>query len=220
MTTFVSDPRLVLVTDRHLAKEPLPELIKTVTSAGVGQVILREKELSPEEFLTLAREVQLALGKKARLFLNGRQSLEAAVYSGACGCHLPWDEYLGCNGLKRHKLKVGVSVHSFEQALEVEREGADYVLFGPIFPTTCKPGHPGTGLENLADICQALSIPVWAVGGLTPNNLRSVMETGASAVCLRSALMLASRPGDLVKASLEALKGFPLEATKPLGAVH
>ena len=77
---------------------------------------------------------------------------------------------------------VGRSVHSFEGALEAEREGADYVLFGPIFDTPSKRGFgKPQGIDSLAYLSQTLRIPVVAVGGIGPTNVKEVLSAGASA---------------------------------------
>jgi thiamine-phosphate diphosphorylase len=84
---------------------------------------------------------------------------------------------------------IGISTHSMEQAREAEKGGADYIGFGPIFPTATKDAGTPKGLDMLSEIRRAITIPVVAIGGITCGNVRSVLEAGADAVAVASALL-------------------------------
>ena len=91
---------------------------------------------------------------------------------------------------------VGVSVHSLEEAKEAEALGADYVTAGHIFETDCKKGLKGRGLEFLRQVSQGVSIPVYAIGGISTENMEQVREAGANGVCIMSGFMKADDFGE------------------------
>lgn len=91
---------------------------------------------------------------------------------------------------------MGVSVHSPEEAKEAEALGADYVTAGHIFETDCKKGLKGRGLEFLRQVSQGVSIPVYAIGGISAENMESVREAGANGACIMSGFMKADDFGE------------------------
>src|SRR5947207_963141 len=91
----------------------------------------------------------------------------------------------------RHEIVVGKSTHSFEQALAAEREGADYIGFGPIFATPTKPDYPPIGLVDIRRVHAEVRIPIFCIGGITIDNLQSVIDAGAKRVVMVSALLKA-----------------------------
>lgn len=114
--------------------------------------------------------------------------------------------HLSMNNLREwrraHPRKVfqclGASVHSVEEAVEARALGADYVTAGHIFATDCKKGLPGRGTGFLGEVVKAVDIPVYAIGGINPGNLKEVKQTGAAGVCIMSSAMLAEEPAALV----------------------
>ena len=84
---------------------------------------------------------------------------------------------------------VGASVHSIEEAQKAERLGASYIIAGHIFATDCKRNLAPRGLEFLNNVCRSVKIPVYAIGGITPDNLRDVLNAGAAGACVMSGLM-------------------------------
>ena len=89
---------------------------------------------------------------------------------------------------------IGVSCHSVAEAFEAQALGATYLTAGHIFLTTCKPGLPGRGLDFLREVTQAVSLPVYAIGGITADRVPELQAAGAAGACLRSSLMLAPDP--------------------------
>ena len=129
---------------------------------------------------------------RARIFVNDR--LDVAIAERAGGVHLgenslpPADargliESVQNRGLLPEDFLLGVSCHSFESARAAEAAGADYIFFGPIFPTPSK-AHYGQpqGLDRLAEVSRAISIPVVAIGGITADNARNCLDSGASGI--------------------------------------
>ena len=94
---------------------------------------------------------------------------------------------------------LGVSIHAPEEAVRAQKLGADYVTAGHVFATDCKKGLPGRGLPWLEGVVKAVSIPVYAIGGIGPDNLAAVARTGAAGACLMSAFMACPDPQTYVE---------------------
>ena len=169
-------------------------------------MILREKDLADEQLLPLARSISsIAAGHGRRLIVNS--SLEVAGAVKAWGVQLPFgifDEARRDGRLEKNNF--GVSVHSLEQAVIAEEAGARWVLAGNIFATDCKKGLPGRGPEFLRKLKHRLSIPVWAVGGLSAGNIELAARAGADAVCLMSGLLQAENVESEVERCLESFR--------------
>jgi thiamine-phosphate pyrophosphorylase len=143
----------------------------------VDMIQVREKDLTGRELFDLVCRVRdLASGTGTRVLVNGR--LDIALGSGVDGVHLP------SNGLPAARVRpfvkrLGVSVHTLEEALAAEVAGADFIVFGPVFET---PGKRAVGLEPLRTVASAVKIPVLAIGGITLKNAATVLSAGASGI--------------------------------------
>jgi thiamine-phosphate pyrophosphorylase len=189
-------PTLYLITDRKAsgARGLIPTL-EGAFKGGVRLVQLREKDLSARELLSLAMEVKtLARRHNARFLINDRADI--ALLAAADGVHLTSASYspeearklLGENRL------IGVSTHSIEEALAAEKDGADFITFGPVFHTPSKSGMgEPLGIDRLKEAAQKLSIPVFGLGGIDESNVKEVAAAGAS-IALISAIMASSDP--------------------------
>lgn len=222
MTTFIPSrmgrlrlPTLCFISDRHRCPNgELEPVVQAAVEGGANVVQLREKDLPAGELFLLGMSVRRLTRGKALLLLNDRCDVTQAC--GADGVHLPE------NGLPtsmarwilgRHAL-VGRSVHDVDAAQQAERDGADLVQFGPVFATSSKPDAKPVGLKALREVANSISIPVLAVGGITPENAAQVIEAGASGVALISAICAAEDP----KAAAESLVAAMNEAwAKRLG---
>ncbi len=198
-------PLLCYVTDRRSLPGDTPETslaartrkIDQLVSAGVDWVQIREKDLTSRDLASLTRKsLRIAAStsakrsRAARILVNDR--LDVAVAERASGVHLgekslPVAEAKGLvkSALRKQDLDesflTGVSCHSIEAAAAAERGGADYIFFGPIFATPSKQGFgPPQGTERLQQVCGALSIPVFAIGGITLDNAASCIHSGAA----------------------------------------
>jgi thiamine-phosphate pyrophosphorylase len=153
-------------------------------SRPVDFIQLREKDLPDRELFDLTRKVvSLAAGSRAKILVNGRADI--ALAAGAHGVHLQ-SSGIAPGSVRRwtppHFL-VGVSVHSQREAGRAWREGADYVLFGPVFATPSKlPYGPPLGLQALRRACRAAAGPVFGLGGIGPAQIDSVLQAGAAGV--------------------------------------
>lgn len=163
-------------------------------SAGFTQVMLREKDLPEPEVVSLAKRLAwIAKSERAGLIVNF--SLRAAEISGAQGLQLPFPLFMELrNSPRLNAFEVGVSIHSLEEALKAQEAGADRLVAGNIFETNCKPGLEGRGIEFLSLLANHISIPIWAVGGLTPDRAALVRKYGASGLCVMSSLMSSQDP--------------------------
>ena len=196
------DFSLYLVTDRKQTNgRPLLEVVEECLVAGVRAVQLREKDLTTRELFTLAAELRaLTRRYRAALLINDR--IDVALALEADGVHLPSDSFPAESARKivGPEMLIGASVHTVAEAKEAEAGGADFVVFGPVFETPSKrPYGPPQGLESLRAVRQAVSLPLFAIGGITPGRGRAVKEAGADGVAAISALLGAPDPGDATR---------------------
>jgi thiamine-phosphate diphosphorylase len=168
------------VTDRYRSGPPgVPGRAAAAARAGVDLIQVREKDLEGAALRALvAAVVAAAAGTATRVLVNGRP--DVAVVAGAQGVQLPEDG-LPVGPVKRSfpSLLVGASRHSPEGVTRAEAEGADFVVFGPIWATPGKEER-AVGLEGLARAVASVRIPVHAIGGIEPGNARSVADAGAA----------------------------------------
>jgi thiamine-phosphate pyrophosphorylase len=206
--THLLDFSLCLVTDRSQTRgRPLLDVVDECLTAGLRAVQLREKDLSTRELHTLARSLRtLTQRAGATLFINDRVDVALAVE--ADGVHLAGHSLPAAvvRSTFRSIPLIGVSTHSIEEARAAEAGGADFVLFGPIYDTPSKRlwGAP-QGVEPLAKVSAELSIPVFAIGGITPERVAEVRSAGARGVAVISAILSADHPGQATKAFIQSL---------------
>lgn len=179
----------IAVTNRHLCKGDFLEQIEKITSYSLQAVILREKDLSPAEYESLAREVlEICRVNESTCILHTH--VEVARRLQCPRIHLTLDDLRRWSGQLDDFSIVGASCHSLEEVLEARRLGARYVTLGNIFPTNCKKGLPGKGLPFLQSVCQAVRMPVYAIGGVNPANIAAILDAGAAGGCMMSGFML------------------------------
>ena len=201
------DFALYLVTDRAMARRPLAEAVEECLDAGLRAVQLREKDLAVRDLLGLTVSLREATRRRgARLLINDRA--DVALAAGADGVqrtHLS----LPVEALRRiapPAFLIGASVHSEGEARQAAAEGADFVVFGPVYDTPSKRqyGQP-QGLQALEQVAAAVDCPVIAIGGITPDRVRDVLAAGAVGVAVISSILGAARAADATKAFLDAL---------------
>ncbi len=182
--------RLLLITDSSLTEKNLIKVIDSACKNGVKAVQLRNKILSSKDILTLAKRLRTVTKKyKASLVINDR--LDIALLTGADCVHSPESGIeAGYIKMADPKLIAGKSVHSIQSARKAEKNGYDYVLFGPVFstPSKVKYGEP-QGIEKLNKVCSSLKIPVFAVGGISPARAKECLDAGAYGVTVIRAIM-------------------------------
>jgi thiamine-phosphate pyrophosphorylase len=187
-------PRLYAIIDaEHLQGRPLEHVCKTLLVAGVRLFQYRDKQGSSRRiFESVERLLPMIHAAGGRLIVNDRA--DVALVSGADGVHLGQDDLTveeARRVLKPGQL-VGYSTHNLEQLWQADASTADYLAFGPIFATGSKEKpDPTVGLEGLAGARQATSKPLVAIGGITVENARAVIEHGADAVAVIAGLLSA-----------------------------
>ena len=213
----------------HLITEPkrsFAELLGAVRQAvagGVDWVQLRDKSASALAMHRQASELLAPCHAErrakhpppARLSINDR--LDVALACGAAGVHLAGQSLpvADAAALAGGRLLVGRSVHGLEEALADARDGADYVTFGHVFPSTSKPGLEPRGIAQLAEIVQAVDVPVLAIGGINPGNLDQVLATGCAGIAVISAILSAADPGQAAAELRRALDAAPHRPRRP-----
>lgn len=184
--------RLYVITSRLLCKrKSLTQIVDEACQAGVKAVQLREKDLPARAIYNLAKDLQESCQKTAsKLFINDRFDIAKAVV--ADGVHLT-SNGLPVEVVRKHfdsgKL-IGVSTHTLEEAKSAEKAGADLISFGPIYHTLSKAayGEP-QGLDKLQAVACSVEIPVFAIGGITPERAGECIKRGAFGVAVISSLM-------------------------------
>ncbi len=199
---------LLAISDRRqLPGGALAPWCRAVVAAGIESVQLREKDLSPRALLGLAQELRHSAPARLRLLVNARP--DAALAAGAAGVHLPAAGLPTAAVVARFGrwLCVGRSTHSLEEVRRAAAEGADYVVFGPIYPTPAKAAYgPPLGLGALEAACR-LGVPVLAVGGVTIERLPELATVGAAgAAGIREFL----RPEGLTALVAQASRSFAM----------
>ena len=203
------DFKLYLVTNRALyAAGPLETVVDQACGAGVRAVQLREKDLSGGDLHSLAVTMrEVTRRTEARLFINERADIALGV--GADGVHCT-ESGLPVGLVRRlcPEALVGASSHSLARAVEAGTSGADFVLFGPVFPTPSKTkyGEP-QGLDALCAVAGGVGVPVFAIGGITPENLAEVLGTGVKRVAVSGAIVTAADPAAAAGSVLSGLIG-------------
>ena len=174
---------ICLVTDR--ARIDVLPSVREAAAAGVDLVQVRERDMPDRALLALVHEILAAVaGTATRVLVNDRTDI--ALAAGAHGVHLRGDSVRAARvrEIAPRGFLVGRSVHTADEAVETDREGAvDYLVFGTVFPSASKPAaHASAGLFELARVCSAVRTPVLAIGGITPGRAAEVARAGAKGI--------------------------------------
>ena len=202
--------RLLVVTDRHQTKgRALVPLLERVLTAGLLTIQLRERDLSVRELVALAREVQAVTASyRSQLLINDR--IDVALALEGVGVHLRSNslpvavarELLGAQRL------LGISVHTVDEGLSAELQGADYIVLGPIYETPSKQMFgPPLGIRTLEKACRLIRIPIIGIGGVTAARAREMRCVGAFGAAVITAILGAD---DVESATRELLDAVTL----------
>ena len=198
--------KLNIITNRKLCEnENLEKQIEKIFSAYEKKIILknfeivaltlREKDLDKNEYLNLVEKIYPICKKYGiDLILHQNYDLNLDKKYKIGGFHLNYEIFKSLNKNIREKLikkykRIGVSIHSLEEAKDVENLGATYVVAGHIFETDCKKGLEPRGLNFIKELSSILTIPIFAIGGINEENSNLVLNSGAFGVCMMSSLM-------------------------------
>lgn len=181
-----------LISDGKLNTVQFTELAAAVHLI-VDYIHLREKTWSARELMAMTEQLIRAGIPPAKLVINDR--IDVALAAGAGGVQLAGHSLppASAHGIAPG-LRLGRSVHSPEEAAKAGWEGADFCLYGHVYPTACKPGQRERGLEQLARAVQCAGIPLVAIGGVEPGNAGAILATGAAGIAVMSGICGAEDP--------------------------
>jgi len=189
---------LICITNQKLCRDDFLNRINEIASGKPHAIMLREKELGEPDYQELAIKVQeICESHQVNLIIN--HNLETAERLKVGAVQVSIDDLRKKGEGIRNFDQVGVSVHSVEQACEAERWGANYLIAGHVFPTDCKKGLPARGLRFLKEVCDSVSIPVFAIGGISEVNYKIALMAGAKGVCTMSEAMTTDHPETLAQ---------------------
>jgi len=199
---------LYVILDRAAARgRELPALLEAVLAGGGRVVQLREKTMPMAELFPLARTLRERCRRAGALFIvNDRADLALALE--ADGLHVGQEDLpaAAARRILRPGMILGVSTHDEPQARRAREDGADYIAVGSIFPTGTKTGFQLVGLDLLRELRPRLGVPVVAIGGITEANAAQVMEAGADAAAVISAVCGTPDPREATARLLEVMR--------------
>lgn len=186
-------PKLYAILDPEQTKGRAPDLVlQQLIDGGAKMVQLRVKTMATVDFLILARTARAQTrAAGCQLIVNDR--IDIALACDADGVHLGQEDLPLAVGRKLLGNKwIGISTHDIDQAKKAQRNGADYIGFGPMFGTNTKnTGYEARGIDRLKAICTDINIPIVAIGGINEQNVRSVWQAGADSAAIISDILAA-----------------------------
>jgi thiamine-phosphate diphosphorylase len=211
--------QLHIITDGIKQADELLPVVAAAAKGGADYIQLRYKSAPALDLYTLGRTLQPVLRETGTgLLINDRVDVAQAL--GADGIHLAAKSLPvhHVRPLVGEKMLVGCSVHSVEEALEAEKQGASYITYGHIFATHSKPGLPPRGIASLQQVVDAVSLPVLAIGGITHENIDQVLSTGVAGIAVIGAVMSQNDPYEAARMLRQRLDESPYAPKHPLPA--
>lgn len=181
---------MIAITNRNLCdKDSYFEQLAFIASLHPRAIVLREKDLTPEEYEAVAaKAIKICNAHNTPLILHN--FFEVAKRLDYPYIHLPLHVLSKLNENQKAFFKLkGTSVHSVDDAVLAKKLGADYVFAGNIYETDCKKGLAGRGLEFLKNVADTTDMPVYAIGGITAARMPEILQTGAAGGCMMSGFM-------------------------------
>ncbi|MBQ1658236.1 MAG: thiamine phosphate synthase [Clostridia bacterium] len=191
---------ILCVTNRKLCQEDFLARIERIAACHPAGIILREKDMKLEDYKEMAAAVmEICEQHGVKCILHSFTDVAISLHADAI--HLPLHLLREMSQeQKAHFTILGASCHSVEDALQAQALGCTYITAGHVFETDCKKGLPGRGLDFLQNVCTAVDIPVYGIGGIDADNIALVRNAGASGACLMSSLMATEDVTGLMKA--------------------
>jgi len=184
------------------------QLAELAIQGGADTIQFRQKTGATKEMIDISRQMKsICAGAQVSFIVNDR--LDVAMASGADGVHLGQDDFPIplARKILGEDIFIGGSAATLEEARKCFEEGAAYVGFGPVFPTSSKDdAGPVSGIELLRQVVEAIPVPIIAIGGITPQNTRAVMQAGAKGIAVISAVCKAPDPEEATRKLFEALE--------------
>lgn len=186
--------KIICVTDRKSCKEDFLTRIEKIASAKPDRIIFRDKDCSSEEYVKMAFKV---------IDISDKYDVPCSKYfhpEFLSNIHMtmPMLQHFPLSEMNYLRF-VGASVHSVDEAVEAEKKGVDYVIAGHIFETPCKPDLAPRGLDFLKQVCNAVKIPIYAIGGINADNIHLIAKAGADGACIMSGFMTCENPAEFIK---------------------
>ncbi len=199
-----------IIDTTYVARDKIKETALKIMNGGAHVMQLRGKGLGSADMLRGARIIKpLAMARNVTFIINDH--VDIAIMSNADGVHLGTSDtgikeardMLGYRGI------IGLSTHNMDEARRAAEAGADYISFGPIFPTSTKrDADTPKGIEALSKLVSSVDVPVVAIGGITEERLEEVLGTGVEAVAMISDIILADDLSAKVSSIVKRIEGF------------
>lgn len=190
--------KITAVSNRRLCRGDFLKRLGEIALCGTD-IILREKDLSEREYLSLLQKASTVCGER----IIPHSFYNAAAAENSKRLHVPM-HILRAEPSLTEKFETGASIHSVSEAKEAQALGAKYVTAGNIFETDCKKGLPGRGIEFLKELKSCVSIPVYAIGGINENNIKAVVSSGSDGAFIMSGFMQCTKVEDFLKGFIKA----------------
>jgi thiamine-phosphate pyrophosphorylase len=204
---MLSDSCLYAIIDLgYVSAEDAPGILEKLIAGGIDVVQLRGKNRSLDELSALAEKL-LRLTMPAKIPLIANDHAEIAQRVELQGVHVGQDDdsIEKVRAATKRSILVGKSTHSVAQAVAAEREGADYIGFGPIFSTPTKPDYSPIGLTQIREVHERVPIPLFCIGGIKSANLAQVIAAGAKRVVIVSGLLQSDDPANYARCAKQLL---------------
>lgn len=193
--------KIIAITNHELATANYWDQIEQIAASDVDAIILREKNLSEEDYTDYAkRTLRLCSIHQKTCILHQFGKASIRLHIPRFHCSLAYLE--SHSSLLYYMTTLGVSVHSAEEAVRAEQLGATYIMASHVFATNCKKQLPPIGVETVKAICNAVKIPVYALGGITPETATQLRNVPIAGVALMSGLMTCTN----IPAYIQALR--------------
>ncbi len=185
--------KLIYLSQRARIQGDPYEYLDRLLSGKPDAFIIREKDLSDDALLSFSEPiVKLADKYQVPLFLRG--TTENAQKLGISNLQMSFREFNEASSFPTSIHKVGVSIHHIDEAKALEDTVVSHLLYGHIFTSPCKPGLPPRGLDLLQEMVENITLPIYAIGGITPDTLPFLLPIKVSGACLMSAAMMQEKP--------------------------
>jgi len=203
----LSECRLYGIVDLGYVEESdVDRVAQQMIEGGVDLIQLRGKGKSLEELAGYAARLHdLTARSSTPLIMNDHAEIANRIKVEGVHVGQDDDSIEVARRKAGHSVLVGKSTHSLEQALAAQREGADYIGFGPIFATPTKPDYPPIGLTDIRQVHAEVNLPIFCIGGINIDNLQSVLDAGAKRVVMVSALLKAHSVVDYARCATDML---------------
>ena len=206
MNDFVGRRLYAIIDLSYVSDNQAPAILKKLIDGGIDVVQLRGKNRSVNELAAVAEQLlEQTMAANIPFIINDHAAVADRV--GVQGVHVGQDDdsIAQVRSAVERPLIVGKSTHSVTQAVAAEREGADYIGFGPLFPTPTKPDYKPIGLDSIREVHRQVKIPIFCIGGINIDNLQRVIDAGANRVVMVSALLKAHSIVDYVRCVTDML---------------